>query len=282
MENYQTFIKALNYDTSLSREQLSEQITEVAFNTSSLLQEMGYVQADNPSYRNVYVTHPTTSDVNEGDDIPFSTVQSYSVTETDFVKVASRIELSNEVLKFSKFDIEGNTAQLVGVVMADQLAQKAVADISARFVDIADQQEEVLRLKSGVSGAWGADIQSTYEFLASAIKEIPDAYDSNSKLFCSKNNFVDFAASVTTEGEQVWLIQGGKLLGRYDVVICDQLPDGVMYFGDMSSFMDVVGLFGRQTVDNHNKPDVLAITESNKFSYVVKDNRALVAMTQEV
>lgn len=290
MKLQQHLQKAFSYKPELSASELSQAITEAAFNTSSLLQNVGRQQADNPSYRNVYVTHPSISDVNEGDDIPTSTVQSYYTTDADFKKVASRIELTNEVINFSKFDIEGNTANLVGTVAADKVAQLLVADINGRFVDsrqVPDSGglEEVLRRKSGVTGEWGADASSVYEFLADSIKVIPDAYDSNSKLYCNKNNFVDLA-SLTQDSangsDQVWLIQNGLLLGRYEIVIVDQLDDATMYFGDLMASFDVVSLFGNQTADPYSKPDVLGITETNKFSFVAKDSAALVAMTQEV
>lgn len=285
MKTLQNLMKTLNYDSSLSREQLSAQITEQAFNTSSLLDNMGLVQTNNPNYRNVYVSHPTVSTVSEGGVIPASTVQSYSTTVADFVKIASSIEFTNEVLSFSEFNIEANTASLLGSVFADNIAQKAVANIGSRFVDtrdLVDSGEEVLRLKSGVLNEWGTDIKEVYEFLASAVKAIPDAYDSTSKLFCNKSNFVDFASSITAEGEQVWLIQNGLLLGRYEIVICDQLDDNTMYFGSMENAFDVVAMTGNQTVDEVTKPDVLKVVETNKFAFVEKDTFAVVALTAEV
>lgn len=284
MKTLQSF-KAFNYKPELTAPELSEAITEQAFNTSSLITNMGQHYTDNPNYRNVYVTHPSIMDATEGEVIPPSTVQSYSTTVADFVKVASSIELTNEVLSFSKFDIEANTAKLVGTVLSNEIANKAVLNIATRFVDARTpltQTEEVLRLKSGVVGEWGSDVISTYEFLASAVKQIPDVYDADSKLFCNKSNFVDFASSVTAEGEQVWLIQNGLLLGRYEVVICDQLDDNTMYFGSMMNAFDVVAMTGNQTIDEVTKPDVLKITETNKFAFTEKDTFALVAMTAEL
>ncbi|WKY58647.1 hypothetical protein Q5H80_03070 [Vibrio sp. SNU_ST1] len=278
-------LKAFNYDPKLTAPELSAAITEQAFNTSSLITNMGQHYTDNPNYRNVYVTHPSIMDATEGAVIPPSTVQSYSTTVADFVKVASSVELTNEVLSFSKFDIESNTAMLVGTVLSNEIANKAVANIATRFVDARTpltQTEEVLRLKSGFVGEWGSDVRTVYEFLASAVKQIPDAYDADSKLFCNKSNFVDFASSITAEGEQVWLIQNGLLLGRYEVVICDQLDDNTMYFGSMMNAFDVVAMTGNQTIDEVTKPDVLKITETNKFAFTEKDTFALVAMTAEL
>ncbi|EGU35571.1 hypothetical protein VII00023_08704, partial [Vibrio ichthyoenteri ATCC 700023] len=261
--NLQKYLKSLNYNPSLSGQELSDNITQAAFNTSSLLSNIGQHSTDNPNYRNVYVSQfPSASRPTQGGNIPFSAVQSYTTTLSDFVKVTTRIELTNEVINISKFDIEANTASLVGQVLADQVAQVVVADIETRLTDTkitnpitAGYNEDILQVKSSFSGEWGRDINSVYDLLATAVKLIPDTYDANSKLFCNKNNFTDFAASITADGEQVWLIQNGLLLGRYEIVICDQLDDDTMYFGDLEAAFDVVSMSGNQTVDPVTKPD---------------------------
>ncbi|CZF78979.1 Phage capsid family protein [Grimontia celer] len=285
--NLQThLIKAYSYTPTLSKPELSRAITEAAYNTSSLLQEIGKEYTNNPTYRNVYVTHPTIEDAMEGAVIPPSTVQTYTTTGADFSKTSSSIELTNEVLDMSKFDIESNTAMLVGNVLASKVSEIVIADILERTPDgvnpPAEAQEQVRLLKSGIAGEWGGDIQGVFQFLSDALKSIPDVYDRDSKLFLNKNNFVDFASTVTAEGEQVWLIQGGLLLGRYECVICDQLDDDTMLFGSLGAAFDLVAMEGNQTVDPITKPDVLKITETNKFANVAKDTGALIAMKAEV
>ncbi|MDK9763961.1 phage major capsid protein [Vibrio sp. D420a] len=289
--NLQNYLKkSLMYDPVYSAPELSDQITEQAFNTSSLLAEMGQEIADNPSYRNVFVRHPSISRVIEGDDIPSSTVQTYHTTESDFTKIASKIEFTNEVLTQSKFDIEENTSMLVGNVAANEIATLVVENLQTRQTQtpITDPNqmgygEDILKVKTGTAPGvgWG-DVGQTYELLAEAVKNIADVYDGNSKLFLNKNNFTTFVASVTDQFEQVWLIQGGQLFGRYDVVICDQLDDNTMYFGDMQAAFDVVSLQGNQTVDPVTVPNLLKITQSNKYATVAKDASALVALVQEV
>ncbi|MBW3696459.1 phage major capsid protein [Vibrio sp. T187] len=290
--NFQQYAKSYNYNPVLSAPELSDQITEQAFNTSTLLSNMGQQIAENPSYRNVFVRHPSVSRVNEGDTIPSSTAQTYHTTDSDFTKIASKIEFTNEVLDFSKFDIEANTAMLVGNVTANEIATIAVEDLKTRetLTPINDPLqvgygEDILKLKSGISDSWGLDALSIYTFISDAIKNISDVYDSNSKLFCSKNNLIDFSSLTQTSalgGNQVWLVQNGMILGRYEIVVCDQLPDGTMYFGDMESAFDVVALQGNQTVDNQTSPDLLKITQTNKYAVVAKDSSAIVAMVQEV
>lgn len=293
--NFQQFVqKAFEYNPTLSAPELSEQITEQAFNTSSLLQNIGMKMADNPSYRNVYVSqYPSVVTVTQGAVIPKTTVQTYTTTSADFTKIATSIELSNEVVNFNKFDIEANTASLVGTVMADEVANYVVSDIETRAIDtrptdpsLPTFNEQILKVKSGVNGSWGADELSVYEFIADAIKEIPDAYDSNSKLFCNKNNFVFLTTLVQVSGsgggDQVWLVQNGLVLGRYEIVIADQLDDNTMYFGDLESAFDVVTLFGNQTKDDIMKPDTFAVTNTQKFSNVCKDSLALVILKAEV
>lgn len=285
MNFQEQLVKSFNYNPTLSAPELSQAITESAYNTSSLLAEVGQHFTDNPTYRNVFVTHPTISDVAEGDVIPPSTVQSYTTTAAAFSKFASSIELTNEVLTISKFDIESNTAMLVGNVLANRVAEFVTEDIATRYVTAAPTTEQVLELKSGIANEWGSDALATYQFIAEALKNVPDVYDANSKLFCNKNNFIDFSSltqSSAQGGDQVWLIQNGLLLGRYEIVICDQLDDNTMYFGDMNAAFDLVAMSGNQTVDPYTKPDTLKITETSKFALVGKDTGALVALTATV
>lgn len=285
---YQDFLtKQLGYSETLSAPELSQNITEAAFNSSSLLMEIGQEYAENTSYRNVYVSHPTISEVTEGQPIPASTVQSYSTTASSWTKIASSIELSNEVINFSKFDVQANTASLVGVVTANKIAELVVTDINSRFtnIPIPFTTEDVFEYRSGIADKWGTDSLDTYAFIATSIKDIPDTYDRNAKLYCSKSNFIDFASAVqnTAEGsDQVWLVQNGLLLGRYEIVICDQIGESTMYFGDLQNAFDLVALPGNQTVDPVTKPDVLKITDTSQYAIVAKDTRALVAMSQAV
>lgn len=283
--NFQEHLtKSLNYAPTLSAQELSDQITEQAFNSSSLLQNVGMQIADNPSYRNVFVTHPSISEVTEGQVIPTSTVQSYVTTAADFTKIASSIELSNEVLTFSKFDIEANTAMLVGTVTADKIAELVVTDLKTRETLTPDRAvgEDILKVKSGFANEWGSDAAGIYALLGDVVKTIPDVYDADSKLFCNKENLVDFTTALTNNGDQTWLVQNGLLFGRYEIVVCDQLPTGTMYFGDLEAAFDVVALQGNQIADPYTKPDVLKITNTSKFATVAKDAIGITAVVQEV
>ncbi|EGU31484.1 hypothetical protein VIBRN418_01638 [Vibrio sp. N418] len=277
--------KSFVYDSLLSQDQLSEQITEAAFNTSAFLTEFGRVQTDNPTYRNAYVTHPSIEDATEDGVIPPSTVQTYSTTASSFSKVSQKIQFTSEVLDQPKFDIQGNTSMLSGAVLANKIAELAITDITGRLVPTPTTLEQVRELKSGVMNEWGADSTAIYEFIAGAVKYVPDVYDTGSKLFLNKNNFIDFASLTqdTAQGsDQVWMIQNGLLLGRYEIVICDQLPDDTMYFGNMLASMDIVSMSGNQTVDGVTIPDLLQVTTTNKYAFVAKDTQGLVAMTKGV
>lgn len=286
MELFSHLTKAFNYKPTLSANELSQNIAEAAFNTSSLLAEMGQHYTNDPNYRNVYVTHPTVAEVAEGAVIPDSTVQTYSTTEADYKKIASRIQLTNEVMEFANYDVEANTAQLLGNVVSNKIATDAIANFATRHnsdPDNAPEPREAIReLKSGVNGAWGADVDAIYNNLAELVKTISDVYDSNSKLYLNKSNFVDFVTLVNAQTEQVWVVQNGLFLGRYEMVIVDQLPDDVIYFGDMEAAFDVISFSGNQTVNPFTNPSLLEITNTNKYGFISKDSRAITALVQGV
>lgn len=271
--------KSFNYAPVLSAPELSQNITEVAFNTSNLLRNIDFIQADNPSYKNVFVTHPSISEVVEGGVIPKSTVQTYSTTATDFTKFASSIELSNEVMNFSKFDITGNTADLVGKVLSDTVATFVTTELASRETETPDHalNEDLQIVKSGVAGGWGLSAE-VYALFRAALPFIPDVYDVNTKLYLNKNNLAFLLTVVDDLNGQVWIIQEGKLFGLYELVVTDQLDDNTMILGDMGSAIDVVTLQGKQTVNAFTKPDAVCITETNQYSICSKDMKGIVAL----
>ncbi|CAH6806877.1 hypothetical protein VCHA35O141_90121 [Vibrio chagasii] len=134
---------------------------------------------------------------------------------------------------------------------------------------------------SGLVG-FPTDPAEMYQNFQMVIEQVADMYDDNSKLYCNKKNFARYITQATTDGLNIWFIQNVLVLGRYPVVIVDQLSDDIMYFGDIEAAFDVVGLQGTETVDEVTVPDTTRITNTGHFATVAKDNRAIVAYVGRV
>ncbi len=277
--------KALNFDNVLTAPNLADQITKTAFNNSNLLMNMSSVSVEQPQYSKTFVaSYPDVITLMEGQVIPTTQVASYSTTVSDFTKIGSSVELTNEALKYSKFDLQAHSMELGSIVQADNIANYVLTDMKTREAAVPDSTgEQILQLKSGATNSWGSDTGDIWANISNLIKTIPDMYDSNSKLYMNKNNALYFMSLTTASYEAVALFQNGLLMGKWAFVIVEQLPDETIYFGDMSSAFDVVYVHdGWQTVDSQTKPDCVNITNTASYANVAKDTKAITVLIQSV
>lgn len=289
--NLGTFVKQLDLTTNSDaiEQELGKEIIELAIANSTFLNEIGNQTVSSTDFRQLVLNvRPTISQTGEQDGVTTAAgvtgTQTYKEVNALFTKIHAMPVMTHELLLDAHINVEAELMRLISEEWTFKLIDlllngdgtktdgvqnlrgllnsrldKSNAYAEALKVDGVRNPDTFQVLKTGVSGAFGADAEAIQDFLIDLQAGLPQKFQANSKWYMSLKTFSTVKKIRTADGFPV--IEFGKfavngaawdegyvMLGR-PIVIIDQMPDQganatPVIYGDLKSAFKLVPLAG--------------------------------------
>lgn len=329
--NLASFAKQLDLTTNSDaiEQELGKEIIELAIANSSFLSEIGNQTVSSTDFRQLVLNiRPTVGQTGEQDGVTATAVetstQTYQEVNALFAKVYAMPVMTHELLRDAHINVEaelmrliseewsfklidmllnGNGAKTDGVQnlrgLLGSRVDKANAFAEALKVDGVRNPDTYQVIKTGVSGAFGADAEAIQDYFIDLQASLPQKFQGNAKWYMSLKTFSGLKKIRTADGFPV--IEFGKfavsgaawgegyvMLGK-PIVIIDQMPNQganatPVIYGDLKAAFKVVPLGGSDhfIVDEITTKGAKTVYLDHRFGEIVGNSDSIRVALQAV